>query len=75
MDYNNVATFHLAPRYSKYHAFCAEAEIDDNYVLHCEKTNITSDNENEEREVQARSTTPNITTKVSEGDTGATKEG
>jgi hypothetical protein len=29
-----VATFHLAPGYNKYHAFCAEAGITDNKVEH-----------------------------------------
>ena len=47
MDHNNVATFHLAPGYTKFHAFCAEAEITEDYAITCEAANVISDDEDE----------------------------
>ena len=75
LDYNNVATFHLAPGYSKFDAFCAEAKINEDYVLHCEAANLISDDEEEETAVPTQTTAPIITTKVSQGDTVTSTEG
>lgn len=43
MDYNNVAAFYLAPGYSKFHAFCAKVDSNQDYAINCEAANIISD--------------------------------
>ena len=78
MDYNNVATFHLAPGYTKFHAFCAEAEITEDYAITCEAANVISDDEDETdwRPASATPEEPPITlTTNSDRDTQALKQG
>ena len=47
----NVSTFHLAPGYTKYHAFCAEADLDDKEDYNdpmCHVAEITDDEDSDD---------------------------
>ena len=47
----NVSTFHLAPGYTKYHAFCAEADLDDEDDYNdpmCHVAEITDDEDSDD---------------------------
>ena len=59
---NNVATFYLAPGFTNYYAFCAQAGLDDekdqNDPLTCHQVDHEAIEENEDSEIALREGTP-----------------
>lgn len=72
---DNVATFALAPGYSKFHAFCAQADItnDEDQLIICDEANIISNDEDEPNEHDLEDDPVDDSVSDSEGDTYATK--
>ena len=61
----NVSTFHLAPGYKKYHAFCAEADLDDkdnynNPMCHVAEITDNEDSNNDNHSLTSNQEPPII---------------